>query len=197
MYTVGITGGIGSGKSIICKVFQQLGIAVYDADSRGKALLREGVSVKEQVIAAFGTNAYNSDGSVNKVYLSDKVFSNKDALDKLNSIVHPAIRDDFKQWLSEQEGPYVLKEAAILIESGAYKELDEIIVVEATEAVRLRRVMDRDRSGEDQVRERMNAQLTDEERKIHAQHVIDNNDDQLIIPQILKIHEDIISRTSR
>ena len=196
MHTVGVTGGIGSGKSTICKVFHQLGVAIYDADGRGKALLKEDVLVKEQVVSAFGTEAYHSDGSVNKVYLADKVFSDSEALATLNGIVHPSVRIDFERWVCEQKGPYVLKEAAILIESGAYQDCDEVIVVEANIESRLKRVIDRDQADESQVRERMNAQMSDEERNKYAHHTIDNNEDQLIIPQILRIHEDIIRRTS-
>ena len=196
MYKVGITGGIGSGKSTICKVFKSLGIAVYDADARGKLLLRENDLVKERVIKAFGTEAYNDDGSVNTAYLSEQIFENKESLNILNGIVHPAVRADFIDWLEGQSGPYVLKEAAILIESGSHEELDQIIVVEASEESRLARVMKRDGVDESKVRDRMAAQLSDEERKPYANFTIDNNDDTLVIPQILQIHEDIIGRSS-
>ena len=196
MLKVGITGGIGSGKSTICKVFKQLGIAVYDADARGKAVLEENEDVKEKVVEAFGIGAYNENGSVNRLFLAEQVFSKPVALEKLNGLVHPAVRVDFESWIDEQTGAYVIKEAAILIESGAYKEVDEIIVVNANEESRIRRVMNRDQVEESKVRERMNAQLSDAERASYASHIIDNNDDQLVIPQILQIHEDIISRSN-
>ena len=196
MLKVGITGGIGSGKSTICKVFKQLGIAVYDADARGKAVLEENEDVKEKVVEAFGIGAYNENGSVNRLFLAEQVFSKPDALEKLNGLVHPAVRVDFESWIDEQTGAYVIKEAAIIIESGAYKEVDEIIVVNANEESRIKRVMNRDQVEESKVRERMNAQLSDAERTSYASHTIDNNDDQLVIPQILQIHEDIISRSN-
>ncbi|MBL4578166.1 MAG: dephospho-CoA kinase [Flavobacteriales bacterium] len=196
MHKVGITGGIGSGKSTICKVFLQLGVPVYNADTRGKELLRINNAVKEQVIAVFGTETYLEDGSVNRNFLSQRVFTDPAALEKLNGIVHPAVRLDFEEWVGQQESSYVLKEAAILVETGAYKELDTLIVVEADVDSRVKRVMERDQVGENKVLERVKAQITDEKRRTHADHIIDNNDDQLVIPQILAIHEDIISRTS-
>lgn len=194
MYKVGITGGIGSGKSTICKVFQTLGIPVYDSDSRGKILLKDDPGVKEKVIEAFGVEAYQADGSVDRNFLGAKVFSNAAARDRLNAIVHPAVRRDLEEWLEQQNAPYVLKEAAILIESGAYKEVDAIITIEADVAQRIRRVMGRDDVEETKVTDRMKAQLSDEERRPYATHIIYNNDDQLVIPQVLKIHEDIISK---
>ena len=196
MLKVGITGGIGSGKSTICKVFKQLGISVYDADARGKAVLEENEDVKEKVVEAFGIGAYNENGSVNRLFLAEQVFSKPDSLETLNGLVHPAVRVDFESWIDEQTGAYVIKEAAILIESGAYKEVDEIIVVNANEESRIRRVMNRDQVEESKVRQRMNAQLSDAKRTSYASHTIDNNDDQLVIPQILQIHEDIISRSN-
>ena len=196
MFKVGITGGIGSGKTTISQIFHSLGVPVYDSDSRGKELLVSDGGVKEQVLAAFGEEAYQADGSVNKGFLSERVFSDNEALEMLNSIVHPAVRTDLEKWLGQQHSPYVLKEAAILIESGAYKELDEIIVVEADAETRIRRVMARDQVGDDKVKERMNAQLTDEKRRAYATYIIDANEDQLVIPQVLKIHEDIISKAS-
>jgi dephospho-CoA kinase len=196
MLKVGITGGIGSGKSTVCKVFGQLGIAVYDADARGKAILVENEGLKKKVVEAFGAVAYNENGSLNRKFLSERVFSSTEAMDTLNGLVHPEVRLDFERWIGEQKSAYVIKEAAILIESGAYKGVDEIIVVSASEETRIRRVMKRDQVDEGKVRERMSAQLSDEQRESYADHTIDNNDDQLVIPQILQIHEDINSRAN-
>ena len=187
MVKVGITGGIGSGKSTACKVFKVLGIPVFEADSAGKQLMNTDAELQAQLIDLFGSSVYLPDQTIDRKYLSEIVFNNPSLLAKLNSIVHPAVRKAFESWVQNQRSPYVLLEAAILFESGFYKQLDKTIVVVTDEAERVERVMKRDSITEEQVRQRIHNQWTDEQRINLADFVIGNNDNELIIPQIVEI----------
>ena len=160
MMVVGLTGGIGSGKSTIAKAFAALGIAVFNSDEQAKALIATDAQVKERIIAAFGEEAYHN-GEYNRAYIAQIVFNNSEKLAILNGIVHPALAEYFKRWAKEQTSPYVLKEAAILFESGSYKDCDYIITVTAPEEVRIARVMARDHCTEAQVRARMAQQWSE------------------------------------
>lgn len=173
MMVVGLTGGIGSGKSTIAKAFAALGIAVFNSDEQAKALIATDTQVKERIIAAFGEEAYQN-GEYNRAYIAQIVFNNSEKLAILNGIVHPALAEYFKQWAKEQTSPYVLKEAAILFESGSYKDCDYIITVTAPEEVRIARVMARDHCTEAQVRARMAQQWTDAQRIALSDAVIEN-----------------------
>ena len=173
MMVVGLTGGIGSGKSTIAKAFAALGIAVFNSDEQAKALIATDTQVKERIIAAFGEEAYQN-GEYNRAYIAQIVFNNSEKLAILNGIVHPALAEYFKQWAKKQTSPYVLKEAAILFESGSYKDCDYIITVTAPEEVRIARVMARDHCTEAQVRARMAQQWTDAQRIALSDAVIEN-----------------------
>ena len=173
MMVVGLTGGIGSGKSTIAKAFAALGIAVFNSDEQAKALIATDAQVKERIIAAFGEEAYHN-GEYNRAYIAQIVFNNSEKLTILNGIVHPALAEYFKRWAKEQTSPYVLKEAAILFESGSYKDCDYIITVTAPEEVRIARVMARDHCTEAQVRARMAQQWTDAQRIALSDAVIEN-----------------------
>ena len=162
MKIVGLTGGIGSGKSTIARLFAALGIAVYDSDTEAKKLINTS-----------GAEAY-AEGVYNRAYIADIVFRNPDKLAVLNSIVHPVLADHFNQWVALQTSPYVIKEAAILFESGSYKNCDFIITVTAPEALRISRCMSRDGSTEAQVRARMAQQWTDAQRIVLSDAVIEN-----------------------
>ena len=191
MIKVGITGGIGSGKSTVCKVFKVLGIPVFEADQVARQLMNYDAKVRIQLINLFGSSVYLPDQTIDRKFLSGIVFNNPSLLADLNSIVHPAVRNAFDDWCQNQQSPYVLQEAAILFESGFYKLMDKTIVVDTDEAERIQRVMKRDGTSEEQVRERIRNQWTDEQRIKLADFVINNNDNELIIPQIVKIDKKI------
>ena len=173
MKVIGLTGGIGSGKSTIARLFAALGIAVYDSDTEAKKLINTSAEIKKRIVEVFGAEAY-AEGVYNRAYMADIVFRNPDKLAVLNSIVHPVLADDFNQWVAQQTSPYVIKEAAILFESGSYKNCDFIITVTAPEALRISRCMSRDGSTEAQVRARMAQQWTDAQRIALSDAVIEN-----------------------
>ena len=173
MKVIGLTGGIGSGKSTIARLFAALGIAVYDSDTEAKKLINTSAEIKKRIVEVFGAEAY-AEGVYNRAYMADIVFRNPDKLAVLNSIVHPVLADDFNQWVALQTSPYVIKEAAILFESGSYKNCDFIITVTAPEALRISRCMSRDGSTEAQVRARMAQQWTDAQRIALSDAVIEN-----------------------
>ena len=191
MIKVGITGGIGSGKSTVCEVFKVLGIPVFEADQVARQLMNYDAKVRIQLINLFGSCVYLPDQTIDRKFLSGIVFNNPSLLADLNSIVHPAVRNAFDDWCQNQQSPYVLQEAAILFESGFYKLMDKTIVVDTDEAERIQRVMKRDGTSEEQVRERIRNQWTDEQRIKLADFVINNNDNELIIPQIVEIDKKI------
>ena len=195
---IGITGGIGSGKSLVCKIFHCLGVPVYDADSHAKELMTtDGILVSE-IKKEFGVLSYNVDGSLNRAYLSSTVFNNSERLKTLNQLVHPRVGLNYKQWVERNVNyPYVLKEAALLFESGSYQSLDKVIVVHANEAVRLQRVLKRDQQRTaDQVLAIMKNQMPEEEKLKRADYTLRNDETILLIPQILKLHDDFISMHS-
>lgn len=182
---VGLTGGIGSGKSTVAKIFKSIGIPVFNSDDEAKKIVDELDEVKQQIKLQFG-DVYQ-DGKLNRTKLAEIVFEDKDALEKLNSIVHPAVGSSFKKWVDENSTqPILIKEAAILIESGAYQEMDSIILVHASEQIRVERVMKRNGISEREVRDRMKNQMSEEEKRKHCDYVIDN-ESQLLIPQVLEI----------
>ena len=163
MYKVAITGGIGSGKSKVVELLAQRGVAAYDSDSRAKALMASSPELREQIIECFGSEAYDGE-AVNRRYLAERVFNDKEALTKLNAIVHPAVMADFERWAEGEEGNYVVMESAILFEAGLEGSFDATVSVMAPEELRLERAMKRDGATEEQIRERMRNQLSDEER---------------------------------
>ncbi|MEO8734460.1 MAG: dephospho-CoA kinase [Flavobacteriales bacterium] len=193
MYTVGVTGGMGSGKSTVCSVFEVLGISVFSSDDAGKRLLQEDPVVRAQVIEVFGEAPYVN-GLLNRKALAALVFGDPVALARLNAIVHPAVRHAFRDWAKKQEAPYVINEAAILVESGGHTELDHLIVVTAPDQERVARVMKRDGLTEEAVRQRLRHQTTDETRAAVAHSIIVNDGVQLVIPQVLAVHEALIKK---
>lgn len=189
MMKVGLTGGIGSGKSTIAKVFSTLGIPIYNSDERAKELIQSNAQVKQSIVAEFGEEAYLN-GEYNREFIAQQAFNNAEKLAKLNSIVHPAVRADFESWCeTHTSSPYIIKEAAILFESGAYKGLDKTINVSASEQLRAERVAKRDASSIESVQQRMKNQLSDSERKELADFTIVNDDSQLVIPKVLELHQ--------
>lgn len=187
---VGLTGGIGSGKSTIAKAFAALGIAVFNSDEQAKALIANNAQVKEKIITAFGEEAYQN-GEYNRAYIAQIVFNNSEKLAILNGIVHPALAKYFNQWAKKQTSPYVLKEAAILFESGSYKDCDYIITVTAPEEVRIARVMARDHCTEAQVRARMAQQWTDAQRIALSDAVIENINLEVAKKEVKRINNEL------
>ncbi|SFU03030.1 dephospho-CoA kinase [Algoriphagus locisalis] len=192
---VGITGGIGSGKSTVAKIFSILGIPIYSADDRAKWLMGNDKQLKTEIRDAFGEEAYDVEGKLNRGFLAQTVFSDPEKVKKINSLVHPAVGKDFMNWAAEQNTPYVLKEAALIFESGGNKTLDHVINVSSPLKVRISRTLMRDpHRSEEQVNQIINQQLPDEQKNELADFVIKNTDNKLLIPQVLKIHQQLISQ---
>jgi dephospho-CoA kinase len=189
MLKVGITGGIGSGKSTVCGILESLGIPVYYADSRSKLLYYK-PAIREKVEALLGPESYLEDSEPDKGFIADKVFNDKSLLKALESILHPAVAIDFAEWVKSMPAdvPYVGKEAALLFESGSYKALDIIVVVLAPMELRRQRVTRRDNHTEEEFMARLEKQWTDEQRLQLANHIIYNDEKQLLIPQVLELH---------
>lgn len=188
---IGVTGGIGSGKSIVCKIFSLLGAPVYDADSRAKALMTEDHLLIENIKEKFGSQAYHDDGSLNRTYLSKAIFNNSHQLSVLNSLVHPRVAIDSENWFKEnQNARYCIKEAALLFESGSYKMLDQIIVVTAPTELRIQRVLNRDKGRvRGEIEKIIQNQISETEKISRADFVIHNDEQLLVIPQVYKLHE--------
>jgi len=178
MLKAGITGGIGSGKSTITRLFHDLGVPIYNSDERAKWLLSNNVDLMDQIKLLFGQESY-SNNKLNRAHIANIVFQDNDMLKQLNAIVHPMVKIDFENWLLlHKKEPLVIKEAAILIESGAYKELDVLIVVLADKKTRIKRVINRDNISKEDVEKRMDTQISDSERLKFANFSLDNNKDQ-------------------
>lgn len=193
---IGVTGGIGSGKSVVCRIFQCLGIPVYDADSRAKNLMTTDGILIEQIKKEFGTLAYDSNGNLNRGYISQVAFGNTERLKKLNSLVHPRVALDYQTWLAANAAyPYVIREAALLFEANVSASLGQTIVVYAPEAIRIRRVLQRDtHRNEKDVRTIILNQWPDEEKMKRANHIIRNDDQHLVIPQVLQLHHGFLAQ---
>jgi dephospho-CoA kinase len=189
---IGITGGIGSGKSIICKIFHELGVPIYYADEEAKKLVKEHPEIKNEIVKEFGSDTYSASGELERTKLSEIVFKNPDLLKKLNLIIHPRVKQHFLDWSAQFEDlPYVIKEAAIIFESGSYKHLDKVIMVYAPEELRIRRVLQREGMSEESIRERMKNQISEEEKIKKSDFIIYNDETRLIVPQILDLHQKI------
>jgi len=200
MLKVGITGGIGSGKTTVCNMFQQLGIPIYFADNRAKYLMQHEHYLIDQIKKNFGAEVYEN-GQLNRKLLAEKVFNNPQQLALLNSLVHPAVFRDTERWVEEQQIkklPYVIKEAALLVETGAYKALDKLIVVSAPIAERVHRVAERDHADTDEIMARMRNQLPEEEKLKLADFVINNTSTiEYLHQQVLKIHEQLLELSEK
>ncbi|MEJ8844841.1 dephospho-CoA kinase [Lacibacter sp. H375] len=195
MLKIGLTGGIGSGKSTVAKVLEVLGVPVYYADEAAKELMYSNELLKQQLILHFGKETYFEDGQLNRKHLSSIVFNNKEKLELLNSLVHPATIADAKEWFSKQQSPYIVKEAALLFESGTAEGLDYVIGVTAPSALRIKRVMDRDRVTADEVKRRMANQVDEALKMKLCDFVLHNNEQELLLPQVLALHNELIKRS--
>lgn len=187
MYKVGITGGIGSGKSTVCAILAEFGVAVYDSDSRAKRLMNEDNTLRERLMERFGSEVYCAEG-LNRIYLAERVFGKPEELKALNAIVHPAVMDDFDRWALEQEGSYVVLESAILFEASLDRRVDVSVAVMAPEELRIERAMQRDGAQREQIVARMNNQISDQERVERAKYTIVNIDIDNLRSDVEQLH---------
>lgn len=195
MIKIGITGGIGSGKSTVCKVFASLGIPINDADSLAKRIITEDKELKESIITNFGKEAYFPDNTYNRNYISNIVFNDKDKLALLNELVHPKVIEYSNSWAEKfSHEPYVIKEAALMFESGSYKHNDFNLLVESPVELRIKRICERDSISEDMALKKINSQMSDSDRRKLADAIIINDEQHSLIAQIVQIHQNIISK---
>ena len=196
MLKVGITGGIGSGKTTVCQIFEKLGVPVYYADQRAKELMEDDSQLRTEIKQEFGDDIYDTDGKLDRKKLAEIVFNNEEKLLKLNGMVHPAVFRDNQSWnevLAKKGYPYTIKEAALLVETGSYRTLDKLIVVSAPEEDRIKRVMARDGSTEEQVLARIKAQMPEEQKVKYADYIIYNDRIMDLVPEVTKIHIDLLN----
>jgi len=193
MLKIGITGGIGSGKTTVSKVFEVLSVPVFYADDHAKRVMVEDDILVTAIKKEFGSEAYFAEGSLNRKYIANVVFNDSAKLEKLNAIVHPATFRAFDTWLAQVgDVPYILKEAALLFEASSYKLCDKAIMVYAPLEVRVNRVVQRDDISREEVLSRNAKQMSDEEKIKLADYTIINNDTELVIPQVLALHQQFL-----
>jgi dephospho-CoA kinase len=191
MLKIGLTGGIGSGKSTVAAIFEVLDIPVYYADHVAKQLMQEDESLINSIKLNFGDSCYEA-GKLNRAYLSSIVFNDKSKLELLNSIVHPATIAHAENWMSIQTAPYCIKEAALIFESNSNKKLDYVIGVHSPENLRINRIISRDHISESEIKARIDAQMNETEKMAKCDFVINNNEIELLIPQVISIHQKLI-----
>lgn len=191
MLKVGITGGIGSGKSTVGRIFASLGVPVYDADAASKRLMNTSAEMREKIIEQFGFESYDGN-TINRQFLASEVFNDKEKLAKLNAIVHPATKKDGEDWMNQQSYPYAIKEAAIIFESGSHLRLDKIIGVSSPLELRIKRTMKRNNISREDVLARMGQQMNEEEKMSLCDFIIFNDEQQLVIPQVLALHQKLM-----
>ena len=194
MYRVGITGGIGSGKSTVAAIFENLAIPIYYADKEAKRLMYKNKSLKEQIKKLIGIRAYHHNGRLDREYIASKVFIDKSLLQQLNDIVHPAVRSDFEEWSNKQKSPYVIEESALIFEIKSQDYFDATILVIADKNVRIDRVLKRDNTTEKAIIARMQNQLSDEIKIPLAAYIVNNNDGEDLVSQVNHIHKKIINK---
>ena len=186
MIKVGITGGIGSGKSTVCRMFAEHGVPVFDTDSAAKSIMSGDNRIKKRIADLLGEKAYK-DGSLNRKYISAAVFSDERLLHALDSIVHPAVAREFELWAERQNAPYVIMECAILFESGFNRLVDKVVAVSAPEQSRISRTALRDGTGEESVKKRIASQMNEQERRSRADYIIENTDLELTAAQVERL----------
>lgn len=190
-FVVGLTGGIGSGKTTVGRIFSALGVPVYNSDLRARELTNSHPLIVAGYSALFGQGVY-VEGSLDRARVAQLVFADKDLLKQAEAVVHPVVRDDFSQWLKLWSAPYVVKESALLFENGAAREMDVILTVTAPEDLRIARVMQREACDEAAVRQRMAHQWAEADKVAQSTYVVVADEQKLVIPQILKIHQTLL-----
>jgi dephospho-CoA kinase len=196
MLKVGITGGIGSGKTTVSRLFQLLGVPVYYADDAAKELMNTNPGLREALIKNFGDAVYEN-GLLNRARLAATVLNKPEQLALLNSIVHPVVIGDASSWMEKQNAPVVMKEAAIFFESGSYVEMDFIIGVYAPESIRLKRVMKRDGADEKAIKDRMSRQMNEEEKMKRCDFVLQNDEETMLIPQVISLYKKLVELSQK
>jgi dephospho-CoA kinase len=190
MLKIGVTGGIGSGKSIVCEMFQLLGVPVYNADEQAKKLVNSDPQIIDTLTKKYGQDIYNK-GVIDKKRLAGIIFNNKVELKFVNETIHPRVFAHFDEWLElNNDDAYIIKEAALLFESGSYKDLDKIILVTAPEEIRIKRVVERDQTNEVEVKRIIESQMSENEKQKKSNYIINNDNTVLIIPYILEMHNE-------
>lgn len=190
MLRVGLTGGMGSGKTTVARIFQTLGIPVYFADEEAKKLMRQDETIRKAVIEAFGEESYEGT-EPNRSFLVSHVLNNEEQIKRLNAIVHPVTISDAQKWMEKQHAPYALKEAAIIFETGSEAYLDYVIGVTAPEEIRIQRIMKRDGRSREEVLRFMSRQMDEKEKMDKCDFVIFNDGKQMLIPQVLQVHKQL------
>lgn len=191
MKIIGLTGGIGSGKSTVARIFENAGVPVFYADLSGRNVLELDQIVREEVTSLFGAEAYDKNGKANRARIASIVFNDSEKLLLLNQIIHPAVSRDFNVWSTKQNAPFVIREAAILFESGTDKDCDKVICVVAQDHIRINRVMSRDKVSKEEVMSRMTKQMSQTEKAENSDFIIYNNGEEAVIPQVMRILSEI------
>jgi dephospho-CoA kinase len=195
MLRIGITGGIGSGKSTVAGIFSVLGIPVYNSDDASKRLMAEDENLKRNILESFGESSYVN-GMLNRKYLAAQVFEDSKKLALLNSLVHPATINDARQWMEKQKSVYVIKEAALIFESGSNEFLDFVIGVQSPRELRIERALKRDNVTRGEIEARMKLQMDEDEKMKRCNFIIVNDEQQMLIPQVLSLHEKFLKEDS-
>jgi dephospho-CoA kinase len=195
MLRIGITGGIGSGKSTVAGIFSVLGIPVYNSDDASKRLMAEDENLKRNILESFGESSYVN-GMLNRKYLAAQVFEDSKKLALLNSLVHPATINDARQWMKKQKSVYVIKEAALIFESGSNEFLDFVIGVQSPRELRIERALKRDNVTREEIEARMKLQMDEDEKMKRCNFIIVNDEQQMLIPQVLSLHEKFLKEHS-
>jgi len=196
-FLVGITGGVGAGKSLICKILNTLGVPIYSSDGRAKVLMNNNEDLKKEIINNFGIESYKNN-KIDNQFLSNKIFENNSHRLKINSLVHPFVKEDFHFWIKKNSNnDYLVKESALIIESESYKELDFLIYVSAERNIRIKRVLQRDQEkNEDDIVKIIKTQMDVKKAINFCDEVIDNNENNLLLPKVLKIHKKILKKSN-
>lgn len=198
MLKIGITGGIGSGKSTVCNILKNLGVPVFSSDDAGKFLLNNDDYLKTQIKKIFDEDMYTSTGRLDRERMAKLVFNNPDELQKLNELVHPKVKAEFDSWCKKNDKrPYVVKEAAILFETGLYREFNKMVTVFCSKEERIRRIMKRDNTTKGQIEKRMIQQITDDERNKLADYILINDGVEDLLPQVMELHELLLNEHTK
>ena len=196
MMLVGLTGGIGSGKTTVAKMFMDMGVPVFIADIEAKRLMKSSKVIRRKLIQLFGEAAY-IDGIVNKPFIASKIFNDKEILHKMNAIIHPKVGKRFKKWVLKQDAPYIISEVAILFENDSYRNYDYIVLVTAPEKERINRVLKRDNTSEKKIKAIMSNQWPDEDKIKHSDYVINNNTLENTLKQVQSLHQKLVKKSRK